>query len=106
MNIGTIILTFLAAFLSLTTGLLLAKVNRIEKKADKRYEEAIRRELLLSTHRTDISVLLLEVVQAVQDDRCNGELQTAKETFKATNRQYDEFVRKQASERLAELSKA
>lgn len=97
----TVLLVFGAA-LSLTTGVILAKISRMEKKADKRHEDNIAREVLLCTHRSDEAVLLLEVAQAVQEKRCNGELKKAKEQFAKTNRDYEDFVRKQAGLKFAD----
>ena len=92
----------LSAILTLVTGYILFKLGRMERKADERYKEAVMREVLLCTHRTDESILLLEVVTAVQKGKINGELKDAKDQFIKTNRDYEAFVRAQASAKLAE----
>jgi hypothetical protein len=97
----TYITLIVGAALTFSTSMVLFRVNREAKKADERHAEGIQRELLLCTHRSDEAVLLLEVAQAVQEKRCNGELKKAKEQFAKTNRDYEDFVRKQASTRLA-----
>jgi hypothetical protein len=101
MSAETLITMILGSLLSLSTSLIIVKVNRIEKKADERYKENIKREVLYCTHRSDEATLLLEVVQAVQENKSNGELKNAKAQFIKTNREYENFVRTQAGVQLA-----
>jgi hypothetical protein len=101
MAVESWVLTLFASVLSVITGMLLFKVNRIAKKADERYKDSIAREVLYCSHRKDESVLLLEVAHAVEKGKCNGELDDAKRKFIATNQEYEKFVLTQAGMQLA-----
>jgi hypothetical protein len=78
------------------------KLARIDKKADERHKETVDREVLMHTLRTDEAVVVLELVSAVKNKRCNGELKKATDQFEESKRKYDAFVCTQASKRLAE----
>lgn len=102
MSADSVIAIMLGLLSTILAGVFLRRIAKMEKKADERHKNNINREILLCTHRMDESVLLLEVVQAVQKGKVNGELTKAKEQFEKTNKEYDKFVMTQASIHLAQ----
>jgi hypothetical protein len=78
------------------------KLGRMDKKADDRHDDTIKRDVLMHTLRCDEHEVVLELVDAVKNKRCNGELKKVTAQMETSKREYDQFVSIQASTRLAE----
>ena len=101
MAIETIMTLIMSGVITFLIAVLLAKINKTDRKNDKRHLENAKREVLLCTHRLDMGDLLLRTAQAVHEGKSNGELSAAISKFEKTHYRYDEFVRVQAGERIA-----
>ena len=100
-SIDAIIMLAVGAGLSFLSGLTLAKIKKSETKAKERHKEDVEREVLICSHKAATSVLLLEVVEAVQKGKVNGEVTDAKNKFEKVHDDYLKFVMKRAGQDIA-----
>jgi predicted transcriptional regulator len=102
MTFSEIFTAFMSIMFTIFAARIGVKLARMDEKADARHKEAIACKVLEVKHRAHEATLLVELAEAVRKKKVNGEVKAALDQFKTTHEEYEDFVRIQASTRLAE----